>query len=102
MRILALTSKYSGVGYHRIMMPLVNMQKDYCLITDVINDEILEHKFDLVVMNRMLSHPVSEIEAWRDKYGFKLIVDNDDHWQLDPSHILNQSYKDNNVTNRIL
>ena len=48
MRILALTSKYSGVGYHRIMMPLVNMQKDYCLITDVINDEILEHKFDLV------------------------------------------------------
>lgn len=102
MRILALTSKYSGVGYHRIMMPLVNMRKDYCLITDVINDEILEHKFDLVIMNRMLSHPVSEIEAWRDKYGFKLIVDNDDHWQLDPSHILNQSYKDNDVTNRIL
>lgn len=101
MRILALTSKFSGVGYHRIMMPLVNMQKDYCLITDDINEEVLEHKFDLVVMNRMLQVPIEQMNQWRNKYGFKLIVDNDDHWELDPSHILNESYKLNNVTNRI-
>lgn len=101
MRILALTSKFSGVGYHRIMMPLVNMQKDYCLITDDINEEILEHKFDIVVMNRMLQIPIEQMNQWRNKYGFKLIVDNDDHWELDPSHILNETYKLNNVTNRI-
>lgn len=101
MRILALTSKFSGVGYHRIMMPLVNMQKDYCLITDDINEEILEHKFDIVVMNRMLQIPIEQMNEWRKKYGFKLIVDNDDYWELDPSHILNETYKLNNVTNRI-
>ena len=93
MRILAITSKQSGVGYHRIMMPLVNMKKDYCLITDTLSEETFEGKFDIVVMNRMLANikPEQMIE-WRKKYGFKLVVDNDDHWQLDPSHILYQDY----------
>ena len=103
MRILAITSKQSGVGYHRIMMPLVNMKKDYCLITDTLSEEIFEGKFDIVVMNRMLANikPEQMIE-WRKKYGFKLIVDNDDHWQLDPSHILYQNYILNSVPEQII
>ena len=103
MRILAITSKQSGVGYHRIMMPLVNMKKDYCLITDTLSEEIFEGKFDIVVMNRMLANikPEQMIE-WRKKYGFKLIVDNDDHWQLDPSHILYQNYILNSVPQQII
>ena len=103
MRILAITSKQSGVGYHRIMMPLVNMKKDYCLITDTLSEETFEGKFDIVVMNRMLANikPEQMIE-WRKKYGFKLIVDNDDHWQLDPSHILFQQYIINSVPQQII
>lgn len=103
MRILAITSKQSGVGYHRIMMPLVNMKKDYCLITDTLSEEIFEGKFDIVVINRMLANitPDQMIE-WRKKYGFKLIVDNDDHWQLDPSHILFQQYIINSVPQQII
>jgi hypothetical protein len=93
MRILAITSKQSGVGYHRIMMPLVNMKKDYCLITDTLSEETFDGKFDIVVMNRMLANikPEQMIE-WRKKYGFKLVVDNDDYWHLEPSHILYQDY----------
>jgi|694.fasta_scaffold14035_19 hypothetical protein len=93
MRILAITSKQSGVGYHRIMMPLVNMKKDYCLITDTLSEETFEGKFDIVVMNRMLANikPEQMIE-WRKKYGFKFVVDNDDYWHLEPSHILYQDY----------
>ena len=103
MRILAITSKQSGVGYHRIMMPLVNMKKDYCLITDTLSEETFEGKYDIVVMNRMLANikPEQMIE-WRKKYGFKLIVDNDDHWQLDPSHILYQNYILNSVPEQII
>ena len=103
MRILAITSKQSGVGYHRIMMPLVNMKKDYCLITDTLSEETFEGNFDIVVMNRMLANikPEQMIE-WRKKYGFKLIVDNDDHWQLDPSHILYQNYILNSVPQQII
>ena len=56
MRILAITSKNSGVGYHRIMMPLVNMPKDYCMITDTLSEEVFEGNYDLVIMNDFLEH----------------------------------------------
>jgi hypothetical protein len=103
MRILAITSKQSGVGYHRIMMPLVNMKKDYCLITDTLSEETFEGNYDIVVMNRMLANitPDQMIE-WRKKYGFKLIVDNDDYWHLDPSHILYQNYILNSIPEQIV
>ena len=103
MRILAITSKTSGVGYHRIIMPIVNMRKDYCLMTDTISEETFEGNYDIVVLNRMLANitPEQMIE-WRKKYGFKLVVDNDDYWQLDPSHILYEQYILNNVTQQII
>ena len=103
MRILAIASKSSGVSYHRILMPIVNMQKDYCLMTDVINEEVISNNYDLVVMNRMLHNVTPEqINDWRIKYGFKLIVDNDDHWDLGASHILSESYKENKVSEKII
>ena len=42
------------------------------------------------------------MDAWRTKYGFKLIVDNDDYWYLDPSHILHERYVLNNVSQQII
>ena len=103
MRILAITSKSSGVGYHRIIMPIVNMKKDYCLMTDTISEETFEGKYDIVILNRMLANitPDQMIE-WRKKYGFKLIVDNDDYWELDLSHILYERYILNNVSQQII
>ena len=77
MRILAITSKFSGVGYHRIMMPLVNMKKDYCMITDVINEAVIDNNYDIVLFNRFLAHTeINMLEEMRNKYKFKLIVDN--------------------------
>lgn len=103
MRILAITSKTSGVAYHRIIMPIVNMQKDYCLMTDTLSEETFEGNYDIVVMNRMLANITPEqMDAWRIKYGFKLIVDNDDYWYLDPSHILHERYVLNNVSQQII
>ena len=103
MRILAIASKSSGVSYHRILMPIVNMQKDYCLMTDVINEEVISNNYDLVVMNRMLHNVTPEqMNDWRIKYGFKLIVDNDDHWDLGVTHILSESYKENKVSEKII
>jgi len=103
MRILAITSKTSGVGYHRIIMPIVNMQKDYCLMTDTISEETFEGNYDIVVMNRMLANITpDQMDAWRTKYGFKLIVDNDDYWFLDSTHILHERYVLNNVSQQII
>jgi hypothetical protein len=79
------------------------MQKDYCLMTDTISEEIFEGNFDIVLMNRMLANTTPEqMDNWRKKYGFKLIVDNDDYWYLDPSHILQERYVINNISQQII
>jgi hypothetical protein len=101
MRILGITQKHSGVGWHRIMMPLTHMKKDYCLITDLLNEEVLEKGFDIVVINRMLNIEPEQIENWKAKYNFKLVVDNDDYWKLDATHVLYQRYMSGDIANKI-
>ena len=99
MRILAVTSKFSGVGYHRIMMPLVNMRKDYCMITDTINELVFDNNYDIVLFNRFLTSTDAKLLVkMKLKYDFKLIVDNDDYWLLPPSHVLYKSYKESNIS----
>ena len=99
MRILAVTSKFSGVGYHRIMMPLVNMQKDYCMITDTINELVFDNNYDIVIFNRFLNSTDAKLLVkMKLKYNFKLIVDNDDYWILPPSHVLHERYKESNIS----
>jgi hypothetical protein len=103
MRILALTSKSSGVGYHRIMMPIVHLEKEYAFITDTISEEVLEKGYDILLINRFLSNiTLNQILEWRTKYKFKLVVDNDDYWHLEPSHQLYDRYKLNNIPEHII
>jgi glycosyltransferase involved in cell wall biosynthesis len=93
MRILCVTLPNSGVGYHRQMMPLMNMADVYVLFTDFVNDEVLEKGFDIVMVNRFAyGVPIDTMLEYRKKYGFKLIVDIDDYWVLDPWHILYRTF----------
>ena len=93
MRILVITQQNSGVGYHRLMLPIYYMQKDFAFFTDTINDEILAENYNLVVINRYIpSCHIDDLVAYREKYGFKLIIDVDDYWHLDPWHILFDQY----------
>lgn len=93
MRILAVTTNNSGVGYHRLMLPIYYMKKDYAYFTDVINDEILSENFDLVVINRLIPNThLEQIKEFKKKYGFKLLVDIDDYWHLDAWHVLYRFY----------
>lgn len=93
MRILVITQQNSGVGYHRLMLPIYYMQKDFAFFTDTINDEILAENYDLVIVNRYIpSCHIDDLVAYREKYGFKLILDIDDFWHLDPWHILFDQY----------
>jgi hypothetical protein len=103
MRILAVTSPQSGVGYHRIIMPVAHMKKEYAMITDMLSDEAVDNKYDIFLMNRFLvGVTLEDIKHWRKKHGFKLVVDNDDYWQLDPSHVLYERYKQNGITEKII
>ena len=103
MRILGVTSAQSGVGYHRIIMPVAQMRKDYAMFTDTLTDESVDNNYDIFLMNRFFTGiTIEQVLEWRKKHGFKIVVDNDDFWTLDPTHILYDRYKDNNITQSII
>lgn len=101
MKILVLANPKSGVAYHRLLMPVIYMMRDhkedYAYITNEITESIFEQNFDVVLMNRSFSTPASWFVEWRKKYGFKLVVDNDDYWKLDPHHVLYGLYNEKNI-----
>ena len=102
MRILIITTQNSGVGYHRMMMPIHYMNKEKAIVTDKLNDDLLETGFDIVVINRFLPYnTIDELIAAREKYGFKLVVDVDDYWVLDEWHILKHQYPTQRIIDHI-
>lgn len=101
MRILAVTQP-SGVGYHRILLPLTYLKYEKALATDVINDDILANHFDIFLINRYIPGlDLDTLLSYRKKYGFKLIVDIDDYWHLDPWHIIAGQYPTQTIIDHI-
>lgn len=54
---------------------------------------------DILFFNRVISNTsIDTVCKLRDKYGFKMVADFDDHWRLGPDHILYDSYKNLRVS----
>lgn len=97
MRIIGWVNKNSGVSYHRIMSPLLLMPDIEVFITNNLLEEHFEKGCDLLVYSRVLpDHADEKIKELQKKYGFKICVDIDDHWHLDPDHILYDEYQETN------
>ena len=97
MKVLAIYDR-SGPKYHRILMPTYLMPDIELIVSNEVNEELLEG-VDILFINRLIANkPLFEICELRKKYGFKIILDFDDHWVLDPSHFLFQTYKESNVS----
>jgi len=89
MKILGIYDN-SGPKYHRVYLPLALMDVEYSL-ADTITDE--NAKVDIVFFNRAIAkQSINSVMEFKKKYGFKLVVDFDDHWRLDRSHILYDYY----------
>ena len=93
MRILVITKENSGVGYHRLMLPIYFMPKTFAMFTDVLSEEVLSEGYDIVLINRLIPEMhIDTLKEYREKYGFKLVIDIDDYWHLDSWHILYGAY----------
>ncbi len=108
MNVLGVTRQNSAVGYHRIMLPLHYMKKEglidgHVRLTDQLNDEAFKgHQFDIVVMNRYAEgYELEQVLELRQRYGFRLVVDADDYWHLDPWHILFSVYPSEKVIDHL-
>lgn len=103
MRVIGFIQKDSGVSYHRLIVPLIYMLEDGVdtFITNNPLEEHFEKGCDVVIYNRTLPDKyMEEFRSLKKKYGFKVCVDLDDFWELDQSHILYQSYIDDNYAQK--
>lgn len=104
MKILAHYDK-SGPKYHRILLPihLLNQRfgHDVTVKYKITEDDVKD--INILFFNRIIpTVDIKDLIQWRDKYGFKLICDLDDHWILESDHILYNQYKNYNISDRIV
>jgi glycosyltransferase involved in cell wall biosynthesis len=103
MKIIAVGSRFNGVSYHRLFMPLRYMEKTYLMMTDQLTEDELSKGYDVVCINRYIhGMDISTLIELREKYGFKLIVDIDDFWHLDAWHVLSDVYPVDQVIQHII
>lgn len=66
-------------------MPLITMPGEDVYVTNHFTDEMLDKKDpDIIYYNRIVG---DEVWKQRVKRGFKIAVDVDDHWLLNPGHV---------------
>lgn len=98
-KIAIVTQSVSAVAYHRLMVPLVKMSKDYgievvCLMNK--EDDFLQKLQGVthVIYNRNISalmKPEETIMLLKAK-GIKVICDIDDYWELPKGHKVRSYY----------
>jgi glycosyltransferase involved in cell wall biosynthesis len=95
MRVIAYVNNNSGPSYHRLIAPLMLMEGVQVFITNNLLEEHFEKGCDVFMYNRILPDSAQPtIAKLRELYGFKTIVDIDDHWNLDEHHVLYKHYNE--------
>ena len=85
--ITPLFTPSSGCDFHRAVLPLtdmgINLEYFYNLkFKDVIEDT------KILFFNRTPKMPIDSFLELRKKYGFKIVVDLDDYFELDAKHMM--------------
>lgn len=97
MKVLIITDG-SGPKYHRLLLPLALMPGVEVINTPVLTDKLCEG-VDIVFCNRLLYYQGEDKSInLRQKHGFKVVIDFDDHWELDPDHISYKQYQQHNAS----
>lgn len=103
MKIISFVNNNSGPAYHRIITPLLLMPDVDVYITNNLLEEHFNKGCDLFIYNRILpDHAMPMIAKLKAKHGFKICVDVDDYWELDPHHILYKIYQEENFASQQL
>lgn len=97
MRIIGLINRNSGPGFHRVMLPLLWMRDTDVYVTNAVTEADFEKGCDAIYYNRVISEEILKLQS---KYHFKIVVDVDDYWHLDPHHIAYQDHIDSNFVNQ--
>lgn len=102
MKILGITNKTSGCGYHRVIMPLGFMEDVTGYVTNHLTEDKMEG-WDMMLYNRLSPFDLNW-QKTKDLLECKIVMDIDDYWNLPPNHINYNHYEEfgkrieNNIT----
>ncbi len=103
MKILVIYDS-SGPKFHRCLLPAWGLQQ-YHYAQVIVKATIKEDDVkdvDFILFNRLIPNTkVETLIAWREKYGFKMICDMDDHWRLGKDHVLYLNYQKHDISGMI-
>lgn len=84
-----------GPQFHRVLMPLLLMPDVDVYVTNAVEEKDFEQKKpDAIYYSRI--NISDEVLRLQGKYHFRIVVDVDDWWHLDPHHIMFKHSKENN------
>ena len=105
MEILIVHQGYSGVDYHRIMIPFNSIglgeHNVYsCSDLHAVDIEAINGSIDVVVFNRNISGKLQPEEIFSRLWaaGCAVVIDMDDYWYLPKTHALNYQYRHTNFS----
>lgn len=96
MMLLIYVDGLHGINYHRLITPLRRLEDDIQMFwIDSLNklSELDLNKVDYLIVSRKIS--VADYGIFRkilDKYSIKLVLDNDDYWELEKHNQANELY----------
>jgi glycosyltransferase involved in cell wall biosynthesis len=101
--ITPVIKKGSGCDYHRIYLPLTYLGfpvEEWEKNPPEINEQMAKTK--LLIFNRTPQLNFLTVMANKAKYGFKILVDIDDHWDLYSHHEAKRSYDKSGAAENML
>ena len=84
MKILSYVKSLDGSSYHRIYEPNRILDADVRTVNNITEDDI--KWCDILHYSRHTHYSPKFLSELRNKYGFKIIVDTDDWWEVNSDH----------------
>jgi hypothetical protein len=89
-KILAIIDEV-GSNYHRIQLPLsyFNQQEFDIIYRPLNNGPLQEYEvqgIDVLFFNWTIQNSAYQLSLLKKKFGFKIVMDMDDHWDISPTH----------------
>ncbi len=89
MKILCLYDPSSGSKFHRVWLQMLPFQPDF---VSELSKEVCS-KYDLIYIHYNCNVFAAELALWKKEFGFKIVWDTDDTWDIPKNHLMYKELK---------
>lgn len=103
-RILAHYDEKTGSHYHRVHVPCENIKRNSNDFEIIAKKNLSENDFancDILFYNRFIKLDMAVLNALRNKYGFKIVIDMDDKIHIPKDHYMYGFYEKEKIPAKI-